>query len=664
MAERDGEEQSAGSAPGSPSTRQSSIGTQDVFISYASADKATADSVCAALERAKIPCWIAPRDVKPGARYADAIVRAISEANTLVLVLSASATGSDHVAREIERAASKHKPIIAFRIDATPLSRELEYFLSNSQWIDMPDLGMPAALTKLAEAVGQGPTAPAQEIRAIKHSGGTKKRFVIVAAILACVGMAAFLGKHFWSMNHRAAQPAAQTAITDKSIAVLPFADLSEKKDQEYFADGMAEEVLDSLAKVPGLRVVGRTSSFQFKGKSTDPASIGAALGVAYLLEGSVRKEAGRVRVTAQLVEARTGSQRWSNRFDSDLIDALQVQDSIAAELARALQIAVEVDTVPRASVKSPQVLDAYLRGLQSFDRDTQEGDEAAIASFQQALSLDPAFAPAAIGLAKTYAYIGSYGWMPMRDAFQRAREAAQVAQRLDPKSPIPHVVMAEIHVFYDFDWDGTDRELRQAFALGPPDALGLEIASILAGALGHWDEARRLGVESTTLDPLSAEAHQSLGWCIYMRSGRLDEAEQSMRRALQIAPNFGVGHYFLGEILMLRGHYDAALAEFRKETADDGQFVGSAMIQFAAGHKAESDAQLANAIRQNTSDWPEGIASVYAYRGEKDHAFEWLDRAYEARDHLYLFKGNPLMRNLESDPRYKAFLRKLNLPE
>jgi adenylate cyclase len=192
---------------------------------------------------------------------------------------------------------------------------------------------------------------------------------------------------------------------------VLPFTDISEKKDQEYSADGVAEEVLDRLAKVPGLRVVGRASSFQFRDKNADPARIGAALGVAYLLEGSVRTEAGRVRVAAQLVEARTGSQRWSHRFDSDVVDVLRVQETITAELARALQITVEVNAAPRASVKSPEALDAYLRGEQAFDHNTQEGCEAAVANFQHALTLNPVFAPAAIGIAKSYAYIGAMGW-------------------------------------------------------------------------------------------------------------------------------------------------------------------------------------------------------------------------------------------------------------
>jgi TolB-like protein/Flp pilus assembly protein TadD len=654
-------------------------GSRTVFLSYASADAALANQVCQALEAQGVLCWMAPRDVKPGAQYADAIVRAINDAKALVLVLSASAVGSSHVGREIERAASKHKQIIALKIDAAPLTPALEYFLSESQWIDVPALGMPAALARLAEAVGQGSGASspgnpglsggsASGVSAVSRAVGTSvvaKRVVVAAAIVIVLAIAGTLAIHFWPRKHPEAQAPAVAAISDKSIAVLPFADMSEKKDQEYFADGMAEEVLDRLAQVPGLKVVGRASSFQFRDKNMDPARTGVALGVAYLLEGSVRKEGERVRVAAQLVETRSGSQRWSDRFDSDVVGMLQVQDTIAVEIARALQIAVEVDTAPRSSIKSPEALDAYLRGLQAVDRESRESTEAAVASFQRALALDATFAPAAIGLAKAYTFIGNEGWLPTKVVFERARKAALLAQRLDPKSSAPHVRLAEICVTYDWDWTGADRELNQALALGPRNSDWARIASQRAAAIGLWDEARQLGIEAVALDPLDPSVHMILGWGIYLHTGDFAEAEHSFRRGLQISPKWGSGQYFLGEALMLQGHLELALAEFRKETPDDGQLEGSAMAYFAAGRKSESDTALAEAIRHNGTSWPSEIARVYAFRGEKNRAFEWLDRAFDLRDEdLYIIKGDPLLKNLEGDPRYKAFLRKMNLPE
>src|SRR5258706_12369490 len=233
-------------------TASGGVNSRTVFLRYESQDTEVANTVCRELESRGIRCWIAPRDVAPGALYADAIVRAINDSKVLLIVLSQSAVASSHVGREIERAASKHKQIIALRIDTAPLRPALEYFLSESQWIDVPALGMPAALSKLAEAVGQGAASTSQAdpmfgsgdasggaavSRAI-GSSTVAKRLVVAAAAVIILGLAATLTIHFWSTTHPEAQAPAVAAISDKSIAVLPFTDLSEKQDQEYFADG------------------------------------------------------------------------------------------------------------------------------------------------------------------------------------------------------------------------------------------------------------------------------------------------------------------------------------------------------------------------------------------------------------------------------------------
>jgi hypothetical protein len=210
-------EKPSGAVSEPPNPSASAATPHAVFLSYASHDSETANSICHFLESHGVSCWMAPRDVPAGALYADAIVRAINEAKALVVVLSQSAVASSHVGKEVERASSKKKKIIAFRIDAAPLTPALEYFLSESQWIDVPALGMPAALGKLKEAVGQEPATPAQQIPVTKRAGGSRKRFAIAAAILICVGgAAAVLGMHFWTLNHRAARPAAPPAITDQ----------------------------------------------------------------------------------------------------------------------------------------------------------------------------------------------------------------------------------------------------------------------------------------------------------------------------------------------------------------------------------------------------------------------------------------------------------------
>src|SRR5450631_420728 len=374
-----------------------------VFISYASHDAEIAQEVCAALEAAGSLCWMAQRDVKPGAQYADAIVRAINEAKAVVLVMSGSAVGSSHVGKEIERASSKRKPIIAFRIDAAPLNHALEYFLSESQWIEVPKLGMPAALARLKEAVGQG-SAPSQGAAADKHANRAKKRIAVVAAVVIALGGAVALGLHFSASNHGDDRLPAATANSDKSIAVLPFVDMSEKKDQEYFSDGLSEELIDMLTKVPELRVPARTSSFYFKGKEATIADIAKALGVAHVLEGSVRKSGNTLRITAQLVRVDNGYDVWSETYDRPLDDIFKIQDEIAAAVVTALRVHLLPMQQPSAQEElrtgNLAAYTLYLQGRQSYNQGDAAGYQRAVTAFRAATALEPRYAAAYADLA------------------------------------------------------------------------------------------------------------------------------------------------------------------------------------------------------------------------------------------------------------------------
>jgi len=275
----------------------------DVFISYASPDRSIADTVCGALERAGTTCWIAPRDVTPGEFYADAIVHGIDAAKVMVLVLSQNATASPHVVREIERATSKGRPVVSFRIDMTSMPPALEYFLNASHWLDTSASGITPALPKLIDAVkrllapGTGP--------ADSPSIGREK-----------------------SPKPVTASPSA--VFGTNSIAVLPFANMSADQDQEYFSDGLAEEIINLLAHIPGLKVIARTSAFAFRGKEQDIRGIADALGVTHVLEGSVRRAGNRLRITGQLIQAVDGTHLWSERYDRELSDIFAIQDEIS----------------------------------------------------------------------------------------------------------------------------------------------------------------------------------------------------------------------------------------------------------------------------------------------------------------------------------------------
>ncbi len=453
------------------------------------------------------------------------------------------------------------------------------------------------------------------------------------------------------------------TTVTDKSIAVLPFVDLSEKKDQEYFADGMAEEVVNLLTRVPGIRVIGRSSSSQFKGKSEDLRTIGSVLGAAYVVEGSVRRSGNRLRVTAQLIGTQDGSHLWSGSYDKDFDEVLQIQDQIAASLVRALQVAVGVDLPSRPMLKSAVGYDLYQRGRHALDRFDKVGFESAAGYFEQALALDPTALRAAESLALVHIYIAEWGYAPPREGFERARISCDRVLKLHSTSGMAHAQLALIHSIYDWDWAAAVGKVQRALALDPRDPGILVTAGIIHLGLDRLDEAAGFFNAASVLDPLGAVSHGELGAICY-RTRRLAEAEAEFRRALEISPTYLWAHWALGAVLLTAGKLDAALSQMQQASPDCAD-LGLALVYHAMKRKAESDAALARAAEAYAQRWAYGIAQVHAYRGEIDRAFAWLDRAYRQKDvMLYRVKGDPLLRNLEPDARFRTFLRKMRLLE
>jgi eukaryotic-like serine/threonine-protein kinase len=462
----------------------------------------------------------------------------------------------------------------------------------------------------------------------------------------------------------RATRGSAPLAGEAASIAVLAFADMSQAKDQEYFSDGLSEELLDVLARVPQLRVIGRTSSFQFKGKHEDLRFIGEKLGVDHLLEGSVRKEGNRVRIVAQLIRASDGSHLWSETYDRALDDVFKVQDEIADAVAQALKVKLLAGRPAERNVPANrEAHNLYLEGRYFDERRTKNDYEKAIVSFKRALAADPAFAPAWAGLAWVYARQAGLGVIPAESGSRQAREAAQRAIALDPQLIEAHTAMAYILTGYDWDWAAADAEVREALALEPENPDTLISAGIMARTLGRFDEAIGFYRQAIGRDPLRAAAHNNLGLALY-NAGRLPEAEAAFRKLLDLSPGFAGAQFHLGRVLLTRGQPEAALDAFRKESSEAWRLIGLPIGYQALGRKAESDAALSELTHELAGEWAYQIAEVHAFRGEIDEAFAWLDRAYAQRDGgLSEIKGDPLLKNLEADPRHKAFLRKMKLP-
>jgi TolB-like protein/Flp pilus assembly protein TadD len=455
-----------------------------------------------------------------------------------------------------------------------------------------------------------------------------------------------------------AAKPTGKTAI-----AVLPFTNLSADKDQEYFSDGLTEELLNVLAKNPKLQVTSRTSAFSFKGTKTDIKTIAEKLNVTHVLEGSVRKGGNQLRITAQLIEVATDSHLWSQTYDRQMENIFAVQDDISASVAGALKVALDGDKTPKVQQTNPEAYNAYLQGQYFYDRRTKEDLEKATGYYEQALKIDPGFARAWVGLARTQTAQADRLYLPSDDAYVQARQKVQKALELDPNLSEAYTQMGWIRMIYDWDWTGAEEAYRRALELDPANADAIRGTAALASVLGRFDEAIELDRRAVALDPLRLATHYNLGLHYYY-SGRLSESQVAFRKALELNPQFQGAHYLLGYTYLLQNQLEEALSEIKMESEPVYLEQGMALAHHALGNKKEADASLANLIENYQNEMAFQIAEIYAYRGETDKAFEWLERAYKQRDAgLTEMKGNPLLRNIEKDPRYTAFLKKMNLP-
>jgi len=464
------------------------------------------------------------------------------------------------------------------------------------------------------------------------------------------------------SMPPQPNAPTTDVAASDKSIAVLPFVDMSEKKDLEYLGDGIAEELRNLLVKVPQLKVIGDMSSFQFKGRSDDLRVIGDKLGVAYIVEGSVRKAGSKIRVTAQLSDARSGIHRWADSYDSDIRDVLSLQEEIATRVARTLQLAIGADDMnPVRRLKSPEAYDLYLRGRSAYDRLDRSGLLESESDYQEALRLDPSFVRAAEALALTYYEETDEEFLPSSIGWQHARDAAQRALSIDANSAPAHAVLALSHAVYEFNWTAADAEISKALASNPRDPAILDLASRIAAGQGHLHEALRLVKASLSSDPMNPNTYQTQCFWLYF-SGDLAGAENAARRAIELSPQGNYAHYLLGQVLLARGDLQGALAAMQAENPDGGRDGGLAIVYYALGRKAESNAALARHVRAYGDEWPYGVAQPYGFRGEADRAFDWLAKAYAKRDpDMRFLRDDPLLARLRGDPRYKALLAMTN---
>jgi adenylate cyclase len=455
--------------------------------------------------------------------------------------------------------------------------------------------------------------------------------------------------------------PSTDAASAAPSIAVLPFVDMSPDKDQEYLSDGIAEELLNLLVKIPTLQVAARTSSFSFKGKDVKIADVARELHVANVLEGSVRKSGDRVRITAQLIQADSGFHLYSETFDRTLDDVFAIQDEISAAVVEAMKIQL-LGTAPKTVQVDPNAYALYLQGRYLYGRRTQTDWEKATQAYQDALQIDPDYAAAWAGLARVFYARASQSYIDLHQGAAQARQAAQKALALQPTLAEGYVSLAAIQMTYDWDWAGSEASLRRALELTPGLVDAIADLGILNRYIGNLDEAIELDRRAVELDPLSLQGYHALGLAL-IYDGQLDEADQVYQHLLTLNPEFAAANLARSRVRLLQGQPEEALSLAEREVEPFWREFGVVSALYVLGRTDEADARLAVLIEQNQDDAAYQIAQLYAFRGDRNQVFEWLERAYVQRDGgLPEMLLDPYLRAFSDDPRWTELVRKVGL--
>jgi serine/threonine protein kinase len=470
--------------------------------------------------------------------------------------------------------------------------------------------------------------------------------------------------------------PAGEThAEPANTIAVMPFVNMSRDENGDYFSDGLAEELLNVLSKIRGLRVAARTSAFSFKGKQTTIAEIGRALNVVSVLEGSIRTAGDRVRIAVQLVKVADGYHLWSETYDRTMDDIFAVQDDIAQSVVEELRsrllgeaqsedtgvsVTSEVAEAVKGRAADPEAQRLMLLGRYFLDRTTREDTTKAIEYFRTALDLDPGYALCWAELGRAYSVEAGRGWAPMKEGYARVREAIDRALTLEPDLAEGYAIRERIQDTYEWDWSAAEGSMQRAMKLAPGSSAVLDRASVLAYKVGRLDEAIQFGHRVLEQDPLSAAFWHNLGLTCHA-AGELAESEKAFRRALELAPQRFVSAALLALVLTDQGRIEEAIARAGHEPDEFWRLWALAIIFNAAGRKADSDKALAKLTDEHAEGNTFQLAEVHAMRGELAEAFAWLARAVDERDPgVTHSKVNPRFRRLHADPRWVDLLKKI----
>ncbi len=643
-----------------------------------------AQKICDALRAAGIEVWFDQSELRGGDAWDQKIRRELHDCALFMPVISANTAVRHegyfrlewHLAHQRTQMIAPNRPfVVPVCIDATPeTSADTPESFQRVQWMRIPGGKTPPAFVERIQRLLSGEAGPTSKgappppgaiaIAAPAARGQSRRRMrlaygAIAAAVLLVVGF-------FGVERLQGSRPSVQ----GESIAVLPLLNESGDSSQQYFSDGISEDLITALSQFAGLKVIGRISSFQFRNSNEDSRSIGAKLGVAYLLEGSVQRAGDVVRVSVELINTADDSARWSQRYDRPYTDLFALQDEITRAVAGALEAkllpgghaAAQSERPPSGSLEA---YNAYLQGQFYYSRHTEEDDRKAAEFYTQASELDPRYALAWSKLALTWTDLGAnyLGGAPGQEAYANARAAVDRALALSPELAAAHFARGALLQLADFDWYGAEAEFRRAVDLAPNDGHAKFLLGSQLATFGEVKQAIELTQQALATEPLQA------GWYTWLASyfsgiNRLDKAEQAARRAIELQPTVALYHEVLAIIEIQRGNAQTALAAAQQTPPGPWHDVAVTLARQIGGDRNAADEALNSLIDKDAGIAPYQIAQVYALRNDAKETFAWLDRAWSSRDGgitglLY----DPFILRYKDDPRFAAFCRKVGLP-
>ena len=491
--------------------------------------------------------------------------------------------------------------------------------------------------------------------KSITPQTGRKLDRTIIALLVVA------LGYFVWQSQKVPEPELAERVAGQESIAVLPFENMSSDAEQEYFSDGLTEELLNLLARIPELKVTSRTSAFFYKGKDIKLSDVGRELDVDHILEGSVRKSGQKIRITAQLIEVSTDAHLWSETWDRNLDDVFEIQDEIAKKVVNELRVQL-LGELPHAKATDGETYALYLQARHTINQRTYESLFRGEELIEKAIALDPTYAPAWVLKANIYSQQGDVGSRPSQEAGTLARAAVNRALELDPENAAAHALSGDILMSFEQDYAAARAAFERAIELDPNDVDAMWQASMYYAFIGQPERGLQLGLQTYERDPLFVPNHTTLGY-IYNMLGRHEEAEAIGRKRAEVSPDSYGTYYYLAASVLYQGRYEEALELAEQERLDGFKQTSLAIVHWLLGDKEKSDQAMQALVAQQADGWDWQVVEARAMRGELDEAFEALEAAYANRDvGVQLILGDQLITNLRGDPRYEAMVEKMGI--